>query len=147
MRSRFRLVVLALGLAFLLYHTPQSGFACLGKVREAATWFQFSLLLLVFLRLFAVEMAPLRFVVGLPPLSVPFARVRGRHPLLAMVVSRFGKVVFCPIVLRTLVGFAAARVGCFQVLLIALQAKNPPRQSCMQILNWPVGYSIWQPPF
>ena len=81
----------------------QSGFDCLGKVREAATWFQFSLLLLVVLRLYAVEMTPLRSVVGLPPFRVLFARVRGRHPLLAMVVSGFGKVVLCLIVLRTLV--------------------------------------------
>ena len=136
-----------LGVAWSGGRYCQSGFDCLGKVREAATWFQFSLLLLVVLRLYAVEMTLLRSVVGLPPFRVLFARVRGRHPLLAVVVSGFGKVVLCLIVLWTLVGFAAARAGRFQVLSIAVQAKNPPRQSCMQILNRPVGCSTWQLPF
>ena len=92
------------------------------------TGFQSSLWPLVFLLLFAVEMPLLCSVVGLPPLYVAFARVRGRHPLSAMAVSRFGEVVLCPIALRTLVGFGVAGVGRFQVLSIAVQAKNPPRQ-------------------
>ena len=46
----------------------------------------------------------------------------------AVVVSRFDKVVLCPIALRTLVGIVAAGAGDLQVLSIAVQAKNPPRQ-------------------
>ena len=87
-----------LGVAWSGGRYCQSGFDCLGKVHEAATWFQFSLILLVVLRLHAVEMAPLCSVVGLSPFRVFFARVRGRHPLLAVVVSGFGKVVLCLIV-------------------------------------------------
>ena len=94
------------------------------------TGFQSSLWPLVFLLLFAVEMPLLCSVVGLPPLYVAFTRVRGHHPLSAIAVCRSGKFVFCPIALRTLVGFRFAGVGCFQVLLIAVQAKNSPRQSC-----------------
>ena len=47
----------------------------LGGIHGVVVWLRFSLILLVFLRLVAVELAPLRSVVGLPPLRVPFVRV------------------------------------------------------------------------
>ena len=51
------------------------GFDHLGEVHGVVVWLQLSLVLLVFLRLIAMELAPLRLVVGLPPLRVPFVRV------------------------------------------------------------------------
>ena len=76
------------------------------------TGFRFSLRPLESSLLFAVELPLLRSVVGLPPLRVPFARVRGRHFLSAMAVGRSDKFVFCPIALRNLGGFRVAPPHC-----------------------------------
>ena len=67
---------------------------------------------------------------GSSPLCGPFTQERGCHPLSAVAVNGSDMFFVCPIALRTLVGFRFAGVGCFQVLLIAVQAKYSPRQSC-----------------
>ena len=85
---------------------------------------RFSLQLLVVPLLFAVELPLLRQVVGLPPLGVPFARVRSCHPLSAMAVGNSDMFALCPIALRILEWFLVV----------------PQRRSGKGRLRWPVRF-------